>query len=76
MQQNGFKNVVGVDIVPEAIEICKKNEQVINHNVCCNKDWQNDTKFNFEMFEKKLVNVDEMHNTLKLGFGKTNELQI
>ena len=29
MRQNGFENVVGVDVVPEAIEICKKNEQVI-----------------------------------------------
>ena len=31
MQQNGFKNVVGVDVVPEAIEICRKNEQVIKN---------------------------------------------
>ena len=56
MQQNGFNNVVGVDIVPEAIEICKKNEQVIKDNHLVQNEskinWITDDLFSLSNIEK------------------------
>ena len=59
MQQNGFKNLVGVDVVSEAIEICRKNEQVIKDNHLC----KNEAKINWinhDLFS--LLNTEKYPN--------------
>jgi len=56
MRQNGFENVVGVDIVPEAIEICKKNEQAVKQNHLSKNEskvnWITDDLFSLSNNEK------------------------